>query len=158
MGFSTLKIYVRKGIDMKEFLFLYTDGLDEMCDMQYFKIKANNEQDVLILACKRLYLDDELFMDRLDQIVLLESDEIDDEADDDAFKEVFIKKAKDYFGAYKESGQAYLDFIFSTKNEHFAYRQKFIDVSEGFLLKEYMDYIEESYKIIDLEEIRIKKE
>jgi|GEM_PF-3230931 len=44
---------------MKEFLFLYNGAREEIIHIQYFKIKANNEQDVLILACKRLYLDKE---------------------------------------------------------------------------------------------------
>jgi len=136
---------------VKEFLFL----LDGMKDMQCFRVKADNKHEAFISACRHLYLDDELFMENLDQIVLIERDEIDDEADHDAFKKLFIKKVNNYFGEYKESAQAYVDFILADENEIFVNRQIFIDVSEEFLLKEYMEYIEKSYKILDLDEIKV---
>ena len=145
---------------MKEFLFLL-DGLSsKMCNIQHLKIKANNEQDALILACKHLYLNDTIFMDdyNLRDFVNLEDDEIGDDVDREVRKEILFNKSKEYFRDYKESAQAFVDFVFATKNEFFACRKKFIDVSKEFLLDYYVDYITGDYKIIDLEEIRVIKE
>ena len=136
---------------MKEFLFL----LDGMKDMQCFRVKADNKHEAFISACRKIYLEDALFLEHLDQIVLIDSDDIGDGVDDNLFKKLFIKKVNNYFGDYKESAQAYVDFILADENEIFVNRQIFIDVSEEFLLKEYMEYIEKSYKILELDEIKV---